>query len=107
MFEATFVHEGDAIDFTPTVDVAAGEVVVQDSLVGVAKVPIPANTLGALATRGTFDLPKDSATVFGAGQTVYWDDATNQASDTGTIVFGKAVAGAPADTTSVRTLLTP
>ena len=82
MAEATFVHDGDAVDYTPAADVAAGEVVVQDTLVGVAKVPIPAGTLGALAVRGVFDVAKDGATVFSAGQLVYWDDTSDLAVDT-------------------------
>ena len=52
MATAGFQHDGNAIDHTPTADVAAGDVVVQGDLIGVAKTPIPANTLGALAVVG-------------------------------------------------------
>ena len=55
---AEFVHEGNAIDYTPGADVSAGDVVVQGDLVGVAKRDISANTLGALAVAGVFDFPK-------------------------------------------------
>lgn len=58
MATAVFQHGGNAIDHTPTADVAAGDVVVQGDLIGVAKTPIPANTLGALAVVGVFDFPK-------------------------------------------------
>jgi len=34
MPQAVFVHEGQTIDYTPTADIAAGEVVVQGDLVG-------------------------------------------------------------------------
>lgn len=107
MAEATFVHDGDAVDYTPGADAAAGEVVVQGTLVGVTKTPITAGRLGAIAVRGVFDVAKDATTEFTAGQTVFWDEATKKAVDTGTIVFGKAVADAGNGATSVRTLITP
>jgi len=59
---ATFVHDGNTIDYTPATDVAAGDVVVQGELIGVAKVPIPADKLGALAVTGVFDLPTRTCT---------------------------------------------
>jgi len=46
MATATFIHDGNAIDYTPGSDVSAGDVVVQGELVGVTKRDIPANTLG-------------------------------------------------------------
>jgi predicted RecA/RadA family phage recombinase len=52
MATVTFVHDGEAIDYTPAADVAAGAVVVQGELVGVAKQPIAANKLGALGDCG-------------------------------------------------------
>ena len=107
MPEATFVHDGDAVDYTPAADTAEGEVVVQETLVGVTKTPITAGRLGAIAVRGVFDVTKDPATVFTAGQTVFWDQAAKKALDTGTVVFGKAVADAGNGTTTVRALITP
>jgi len=44
MATAVFVQEGDVIDYTPSSAVAAGDVVVQGDLIGVAKQPIAANT---------------------------------------------------------------
>jgi predicted RecA/RadA family phage recombinase len=74
-FTATYVQDDRAIDYTPTTAVAAGQVVVQGALVGVAKEPIPANTLGALAIRGVFDFLKATTEGSGiaAGTQVYWD----------------------------------
>ena len=74
-FTATYVQDDRAIDYTPTTAVAAGQVVVQGGLVGVAKEPIPANTLGALAIRGVFDFLKATTAGSGlaAGTQVYWD----------------------------------
>ncbi len=33
--QAQFVHDGKAVDFTPTVDVAVGSIVIQGDLVGI------------------------------------------------------------------------
>jgi predicted RecA/RadA family phage recombinase len=78
MATAIYVQDDDYVDYTPTADVAAGDVIVQQDLVGVARKPIPANTLGALAVEGVFSFPKATAAGSGmsAGTRVYWD-ATN------------------------------
>ncbi|SRR5579885_860870 len=104
MAQAVFVHEGCSIDYTPAADVAAGDVVVQGDLVGVAKQPIKAKQLGALAVEGVFDFAKatGAGTALAAGTTVYWDDAANVATSTaaGNKQIGKVVkAAADADVT--------
>jgi predicted RecA/RadA family phage recombinase len=70
--QATFIQEGHAIDHTPGGPVAAGQVVVQGSLIGVAKTPIEANRLGAIAVRGIFDVVKANEQI-SLGAAVYWD----------------------------------
>ncbi len=77
----TYVHDGSSIDYTPGADVAAGDVVVQGDLVGIAKSPIAASALGALAVTGVFDFPKATGggTAVSAGATVYWDVADSEA----------------------------
>ena len=75
--KVTFVHDGDAIDYTPATDVAAGDVVVQGDLIGAAKMPIAAGTLGALAVEGVFDFPKGDGQMF-AGDAAYWDEAAQR-----------------------------
>lgn len=76
--QATFIHDGASIDYTPVANVAAGAVVVQGELVGVTKMSIAAGALGALAVEGVFDFPKatGASTAIAAGANVYWD-ATN------------------------------
>ncbi|GIW55554.1 MAG: hypothetical protein KatS3mg082_1958 [Nitrospiraceae bacterium] len=83
MAQAVFVHEGASIDYTPAADVAAGDVVVQGDLVGVAKLDIKAGKLGALAVEGVFDFAKATGvgTAIAAGAIVYWDDTANQCHD--------------------------
>ena len=57
--DARYVQRGDAIDYTPTADVAAGDVVVlSNKLVGVAKLDIKAGELGALALTGVYEMAK-------------------------------------------------
>ncbi|HPD28571.1 MAG TPA: DUF2190 family protein [Phycisphaerae bacterium] len=70
---ATYIHEGNAIDFVPGTQVNAGDVVVVGDLVGVARVEIKANQRGSLAVTGVFEFPKASGEVIGAGQQLYWD----------------------------------
>lgn len=104
--KAVYIHAGDAIDYTPTADVAAGDVVVIGTLCAVAKLDIPANTLGALATKGVFDIAK-GATAITAGAAIYWD-ATNKVATTtapSNTALGIAVAAATAEDTTVRVIL--
>jgi predicted RecA/RadA family phage recombinase len=104
MAQAIFRHDGTSIDHTPGADVAAGDVIVQGELVGVAKLDIKANTLGALAVAGVFDFAKATGggTAITAGANVYWDDTNNVATTTasGNKLIGKCVkAAADADAT--------
>lgn len=102
MPQATFVHDGASIDYTPGADVAAGDVVIQGDLVAVAKLDIKANKLGALATGGVFDFAKNTGVTYAVGTILYWDDAANVVTTTsaGNKQIGKVVrAAATADTT--------
>ena len=98
MATAQFIHDGKSIDHTPGADVAAGDVVVQNDLLGVAKLDIAANTLGALAVTGVFDVPKatGAGTAIGAGAKVYWNATAKQATTTatGNKYLGKTVKAA-------------
>lgn len=80
---ATMVQEADAIDYTPVADLAAGDVVDLGTCVGVAKVPIPANTLGALIVEGGFDFVKSTSVAVGFGVDVFWDGTLKIATPTG------------------------
>ena len=106
MATATFVQDGNSVDYTPGADVAAGAVVVQGDLIGIARTPIASGVLGSLAVAGVFDLPKATGGGSGiaAGTSVYWDVADQQAkadSESGANkLLGKVVkAAADADTT--------
>ena len=69
-----FVHDGKSVDYTPSAAITAGDVVVQADLVGVAKLDIAANALGALAVTGVFDFPKATGVGSGiaVGKKVHW-----------------------------------
>jgi len=106
MATATFVHDGNTVNYTPGAAVAAGDVVVQGELVGVAKTAIAANALGALAVTGVFDFPKATGggSAISAGTKLYWDVAEQVAKaddESGANkLIGKAVkAAADADAT--------
>jgi len=103
-----FIQEGSSVDYTPGAIVTAGSVVVQGDLVGVAKLDIPANTLGALAVSGVFDFPKATGggTAIAAGATVYWDVADEEAKEDSEAgankLIGKTILAAADDDTTVR-----
>jgi predicted RecA/RadA family phage recombinase len=116
MATAIYVQDDEAVDYTPTTAVAAGDVVVQGDLVGVAKQPIAANALGALAVEGVFDFPKaaGAGTGLAAGTKVYWDatdhvvtaSADNGATPaTAYVALGKVVLAAADAATTVRVRL--
>lgn len=103
--------DGDIIDYLPASNVNAGDVIVQGDLIGIATVPIAANTLGALRVRGLFVMPKPSGTAITAGTKLYWD-ATNQRVATtdgagANKYLGKAAAAAAAADTTILVLVTP
>jgi predicted RecA/RadA family phage recombinase len=101
-----FIQDGDAIDYTPSADVAAGAVVVQGDLVGVAKLDIKANVLGALSVVGVFDFPKATGvgTALAMGIPAYWNAGTQQATSTsaGNKLLGKVARAAGDDDAVVR-----
>lgn len=107
MPQATFVHEGMSIDYTPGADVAAGDVVVQGELIGVAKTSLVANRPGALAVGGVFDFAKSTASVISMGTLMYWNNTTKIATGTasGNALIGKCVRAAASGEDRVRILL--
>jgi predicted RecA/RadA family phage recombinase len=103
---ADFIQDGASIDYTPGSDVAAGEVIVQGDLVGVAKMTIPTGHAGALAVEGIFDFAKEAegGVTFAVGALAYWDAANKFAVPTDGAGANKrlgkvVVAAADADTT--------
>jgi len=115
MTQARFIQDGNTIDYTPSSAVAAGDVVVQGSILGIAKIPIAASALGALATVGVFDVAKATGAI-NLGAAVYWDADGNPVGGTagtgaatttsgGNTFMGFAVLAAESGDTTVRVLL--
>lgn len=103
---ATLVQDGCAVDYTPAAAVAAGDVVVQGELVGVAPRPIGAGELGALVVEGVFAFPKAivAGSAIAAGANTYWDNAaklatTNAAAGANKLLGKTLLAAADADAT--------
>jgi predicted RecA/RadA family phage recombinase len=68
-----FVQAGDVIDYTAGADIASSDVVVVGSLVGVAHNDIANGSVGPVGISGVYSLPKVSASVIAAGETVNYD----------------------------------
>lgn len=101
----THDHAGETILYTPGADVAAGDVVVQGSMAGIALRAIPANTQGALTIEGSFIFPKAASDGgMAVGTLAYWD-ATNHvatATASGNTYLGKVELTALTAATSVQ-----
>jgi predicted RecA/RadA family phage recombinase len=103
---ATYVQKGDSIDYTPEADVSAGDVVVLGTnLIGIAKLDIKANELGALSLVGVFDMPKETGNNkdIAQGVNAYWDTVSQVVTtDDANQFLGKSIQAAGEDDTSVR-----
>ncbi len=71
-FQGVLVSEGKYIDHTPTSAVAAGQVVVVGSHIGIAPRAIAANTLGQIRVDGLHDVVKANEQITD-GAAIYWD----------------------------------
>jgi predicted RecA/RadA family phage recombinase len=104
MPQATFVLEGDTIDFMAAATVAVGDVVVQGDLVGVVTRTLAIGELGSLIVEGVLDFNKLTNVAFTVGTILYWDDTNNvvTATATGNKVIGKVVRAAATTDPTVR-----
>ena len=102
---AVFVQRGESVDFTPSRDVDAGEVLVFGGLPGVVKTAVKAGALGALALTGVYDVEKDGSAV-SAGDRLFWDEPRRLATTAQDGVFlGLAAANSPASAPRARVIL--
>jgi predicted RecA/RadA family phage recombinase len=99
VYQGRRVSVGRNIDHTPAAAVSAGDVVVQDNLVGIANLDIAADALGALSVDGVFDLVKAEEAFATVGAEVFWDadgDPYNGTAGTGCLTAtaaGNTLAG--------------
>ena len=105
----TLIQRGEDLDYTPTADVAAGAVVVQEDLVAVACREIKAGQLGAISVTGVYEFPKETGggKDIAAGKKVYWHpgDQVVKKGASGATYLGKAVLAAGEDDETVRVRL--
>jgi predicted RecA/RadA family phage recombinase len=102
---ASYVQDGDLLDYTPASAVAAGDVVVIGALVGVAPRAIAANAVGALAVEGVFEIPCATGATGAQGSEIsYYATSGVAHASTGTVAGKLAKARLAADT-SVQVIL--
>ena len=106
---AQLIQRGESVDYIPAADVAAGAVVVQEDLVGVAGREIKTGELGALSVSGVYEFPKETGggKAIPAGKKVYWDATPGVVKKTsaGAIYLGKNVLAVGDDDPTVRVRL--
>ena len=102
---ASYVQDGDLLDYTPSSAVAAGDVVVIGALVGVAPRAIAANAVGALAVEGVFEIPCATGATGAQGSAIsYYATSGVAHASTGTTA-GKLAKARLVGDTSVQVLL--
>lgn len=106
--QGVYLGSGDTIPYTPGTAVAAGDVVIQNELVGVAREAIAASAQGSLTVRGRMRFMKTANEVIAAGSKVFWNDSTNKATGTDTgVLLGYCFSASAAADTEVDVLLQP
>ncbi len=111
MVEALNYAEGEAIDWTPTAAVSAGEVIrLPDGRAGYAPTEIAAGDLGAVQVCGIAIVAKTASMVMLKGSKVYWDHSASAASllfgaNTADIFLGTVLETAASAATTVKVLL--
>lgn len=100
------VSDGLTIDYVPTSDLAAGDVVQIGDLIAITSRPAKANVPVALDVTGLYEIDKDNSSV-SAGAILYWDNTNKKATTTatGNKRLGLAAAAAPDAATKVLVLL--
>ena len=102
---ASTVSQGDYLDHTPASAVAAGDVVVMGSIVGVAPRPLAAGKTGVVSIEGIVEMPCATGATGAQGSAISWYATSGVAhASTGTAAGYLAKARAAADT-SVLVLL--
>lgn len=102
---AIYDYKGEILDFTPTANMAAGDIGFIGGIAGVASHPIAANELGALGITGVYKVATASATTFAVGAKVYYNTTSKLATATNTDkLLGTAVKACASGETEVSVL---
>lgn len=93
-----YLHDGVVLDWTNGTgsDVASGAVVVIGNILGVALVDIADTATGSVQIQGVFTLPKVSAAVIAAGETLVYDVSAGEFDDDQATLAAGDVSGAAA-----------
>jgi predicted RecA/RadA family phage recombinase len=100
------VSDGLTIDYVPTTDLAAGDVLQIGEIIAITPRPAKANVPAALDVTGLYEIDKDNSNVT-AGAILYWDNTNKKATTTatGNKRLGLAAAAAATSATKVLVLL--
>lgn len=104
MSKAVYIQRGESLDYknSGSSKIAAGEVVLIDSVLGVAGCDIEAGAVGVLHVEGVYKLAKTSSNAITAGAAVYYDGSgITESAGSDDIRVGYAVAAAAAADTEV------
>ncbi len=102
---ASYVQKGDLLDHSPAAAVAAGDVVVIGSLVGVAPRAIAANAVGSLAIDGVFEMPVATGATGAQGSAINWYAVSGVAHASTGVAAGKLAKARLVGDTSVHVIL--
>lgn len=111
---ASFLQEGDQINYIPSAAVLAGAIVLLGDIIGVATEPIAASGLGTLGLKGCYKVLKSGSTgpVFAVGDVVLWDSVNATAvrvgaAGSGIFPVGTCIEAAATGDAFVYTRLNP
>lgn len=93
-----FIQDGDIITWTNGTGsaVVSGQVVAIGNILAVALVDIANGASGSVKTRGVFTVPKVSAAVIAAGESLTWDVSAAKFDDNAATPATGDITGAPA-----------
>lgn len=103
MAKATYVQKGETLDYKNGTEtaIAAGDVVVLDSRIGIAADNIAAGDTGAVHVVGVFKIAKTGTAAIAMGKAVYFDGTGITSTATSNTAAGYAAAAAGASDTSI------
>lgn len=91
-----FVQPGKVIEFIAAADKSSGDVVVIGQIIGVALADVASGAQGQAAIDGVYTLPKVSAAVIAAGESLVWDVSAGAFDDNAATPATGDISGAAA-----------
>lgn len=91
-----YVQDGTVIPFTAGANISSGQVVRIGQILGVALDDVASGAVGQAQIRGVFDVPKVSAAVIAAGESLVWDASAAAFDDNAATPATGDVSGAAA-----------